>query len=78
MISGCFRLLVAGGVHHDQPAQDADLRRGKADARRVVHGRQHVFGELQQRGVHALDRRRLLAQDGVRDGDDGKNGHMSR
>ena len=72
-----LRLLVAGRVHDDQPAQDADLRCGKADAGRVVHGRQHVSGKLQELGVDALDRRRLLAQDRVRDGDDGENCHMA-
>ena len=71
MMTGVLGRLVLGRIHDDQPARNADLRRGKADAGRVIHGRQHVVHELAQRGIDALDGLGLLAQDGVRDGDDG-------
>ena len=36
------RLLGFGAIDHDDALQHADLRRRKADARRLVHGFQHV------------------------------------
>ena len=56
MTSGVFRRVVLGGVHDDQAAGHADLRRGEPDARRVVHGREHVVGEPAKLRVDALDR----------------------
>src|SRR6476646_5639112 len=71
----CF--LIAGGVHDYEPPQNSDLGRGKANARCLIHGRQHAFGELQQSRVDALDQSCLFAQDGVGNGDDRENGHRS-
>ena len=39
--------------------------------------REHVVHEPLKLRVHALDRGGALAQDGVGQGDDGKNGHLS-
>ena len=45
-------------VHHQQALRHADLDRGKADARRVVHRLEHVGDQRAQLVVHRLDRRR--------------------
>jgi hypothetical protein len=71
-----LRRVVLGRVHHDQAAGHAELGRGKADARRVVHGLEHVFDEPLKLGVHALDGLRLLAQKGVGKDENGSDGHL--
>jgi len=50
----------------------------EADARRVVHGQQHVVHESAQIGVDALDGLRLFAQDRIWKREDGTDGHLSR
>ena len=58
--------------------RDADLRRGEPDARRVVHGGQHVVHETAQVGIDALDGLGPLAQDRIGKLEDGTDGHLSR
>ena len=54
-------------LHVDDDHADglADLRRGEADAVRLVHRLRHVVQELPQALVDALDGRTMLLQDGV-------------
>jgi hypothetical protein len=71
-----LRRIVLGRVHDDQAAGHAELGRGKADARRVVHGFEHIGDEPLELGVHALDGLRLLAQKGVGKDENGSDGHL--
>jgi hypothetical protein len=41
-VGGTFLLHA---VQHDKALGDTDLRRGQADAGRVIHGLQHVVGQ---------------------------------
>ena len=43
-----FVLAFLGKVDHQHAQRLADLDGGKADARRVIHGVQHVIGKFQQ------------------------------
>ncbi len=43
--------LFLGDVDHQQAQRLADLDRGKPDARRVIHGFQHVVGEFENAGI---------------------------
>ena len=70
-------VLVLGRIEHDQAARDADLHGGEPDAGRLVHRLQHVVGELQDLGVHALDGRGGLAQQRIGKGDDRKVCHAA-
>ena len=55
-------LLAARRVDGDHALCDADLHRGEPDARRVVHGLEHVLRERPHLLVDARDRRRFLPQ----------------
>ena len=71
-ILGVLRLLEVD----DQQADGlADLHRGKADARRVVHRLEHVGDERLQRVVERLHRLGNLAEDGIGRLKDAANGH---
>ena len=84
MISGLtrterlLRLALVGRVNDDDAARHADLYRGKPNARRGVHGLQHIVHQLDDGGVDLLDRIRNLAQNGVGNGDDRKNAHKAQ
>jgi len=49
-------------IHGDDAFGNADLDRGKADAGRVIHGRQHVIDQLADAGIDVLDRLGNLPQ----------------
>src|SRR5581483_10365142 len=48
------QLLVLAETAHEQPPDDADLRRGQADAARVDHQPGHPLGELPQTVVEVF------------------------
>ena len=56
--------LVLGIAHidHQQRLMHVDLRGRKPDARRGVHGLEHVIDQPRQRGVEIAHRRRARAQ----------------
>ena len=62
-ICGAGSLAFLGEVDHQHAQRFADLDRGEPDARRVVHGIQHVAGEFAQLGIDTLHRLGNLAQD---------------
>ena len=68
-------LVFLGEVHDDDALHLADLRRGKADARRFVHRLEHVLGERLDLVVDLFDRIGDLAQPLVGQGQDRANGH---
>src|SRR6056297_1685443 len=41
-------VLALDAIHHDQPVKHPDLRRCQSDARRVIHGFQHVVSQHAQ------------------------------
>ena len=47
---------LLGEIHGDQPQRLRDLDRGKPDAGRVIHGLEHVVGELADLRRHLFDR----------------------
>ena len=59
--------LAEAPDHRHNAARHADLDGGKADARRVVHGLEHVLDQCAQVLVHGRDRFGFLPQPGVRD-----------
>jgi hypothetical protein len=67
-----LRLLIQANVDDDQAQQFAHLRRGEADAWRLVHRRQHLLGERGHARVAGRDRLRLRAQPRVGDIEDRK------
>jgi hypothetical protein len=54
-------------VVDQETLQDADLRRGEADSRSVVHSADHTLGQLAQAAVELGDVVRVLTQHGVAD-----------
>ena len=53
---GLLLLTFAGDIDDDQATVAADLRRGQADAGRVVHGRQHVLEQCPHAVIDLIDR----------------------
>src|SRR5690606_8936507 len=53
-----FAVVAGRDIHDEQPARNADLRRGKADAARVVHRDEHPRDKLGEFGAELarLDR----------------------
>src|SRR5262249_37243483 len=49
------RTLLLRQIHGDQPLRNSDLNGGKADPRRLVHGFEHVVGELAHLHRHLFD-----------------------
>ncbi len=70
-----FRLVFLGEINHQHPQRLAHLNGGKANARRVIHGVEHVAGKFAQLIVKALDRLGKLAQDGIGKDDERFNRH---
>ncbi len=68
-------LLVLGDIEDDEAFQNSDLNGGETNARRGVHGLEHVVGKLQDLPIDLLDRGGDLSQDGIRHGDDSQLGH---
>ena len=57
---------ILAAIHHEHPLQHAQLRRGKAHARRLVHRGQHVGRQRLELGRDPRDRlAALLTQAGV-------------
>ena len=76
MAMGCgsaFFLLDA--VQNYQSFQHANLRRSKADPRRVIHRLEHVARQFPHRVGHVVQCRRDLFQARVGMYQDGSNGH---
>ena len=67
--SGC--VLVLAHVDHQQAQVHVDLGGGQADARRVVHGLEHVVDQLANAFIHGFDRFCHGAQAGIGELDDG-------
>ncbi len=61
--SGAFFLVRS--VQNDDLLEDADLVRGQADARSLVHRLAHIFGQLTNLVRQFFDRLRLLAQNRI-------------
>ena len=57
-----LRIAFLGDIDHKQAAGNADLDGGETNARRLIHGLQHVVGELQNRVVDTFDGLGDLAQ----------------
>ena len=68
-------LAVTGKIHDNDLLRYADLDRGKPDARRSVHGLQHVVHQGTQLVVHPIGGFGDLLQPGVGGGDDFAYGH---
>ena len=64
-----------GNVEHDDAEHHADLRRGKPDARSLVHRLQHVVGEDAHLVVDDRDGLGLLAQLRLWNDEDRTEGH---
>ena len=67
---GLAVLVALGEIHGDQPQRLRDLDRRQPDAGRVIHGLEHVVGELADIRRHLLDRFRHQPQLLVRQDDD--------
>ena len=70
--------LALGDVEDDDAGVDRDLRRGEADAGRVIHGLQHVIHQRADPVVHGGDGPGDEAQAAVGQGDDGAKRHAYR
>ena len=71
-------LVPLGEIHRDQPQRLGDLDRRKPDAGRVIHGLEHVVGELADLRRDFFDRLGDQPQLLVRQDDDFSNGHGGR
>ena len=69
------RLALARAIDDDDAQRLADLGRGEADARRLVHGLQHVGHQPLDARIDAHDRLRLHLEARVGRGDDRQDGH---
>ena len=65
-------------VVDEQALLHADLVGGQPHARGVVHGLEHVVGQLAQGGVELGDVRAREAQHGIAEHADGIHGHAPR
>ena len=68
---------LLGEIHRDQPQRLGDLDRGEPDAGRVVHGLEHVVGELADLRRDLFDRLGDQPQLLVRQDDDFSEAMMS-
>jgi hypothetical protein len=68
-------VLFLRQIQGDDALGHADLDRGKADARRVVHGREQVIDQLADIGVDPLDRLGNEPEPLVRKRDDFAHSH---
>ena len=60
-----FRFIFLGKVDDEHADRFAYLNGGEANARRIIHGVEHVAGKFAQLVVKALHRLGNLAQDGI-------------
>ena len=63
------------GIDHGEAEHDADLRRGKADARHRLHRVDHVVPDHPHRLGHRLDRLGGAMQTRIGIGDEGPHAH---
>ncbi|ABX64198.1 Aminotransferase, class I and II [Brucella canis ATCC 23365] len=61
----CFRLAFLGKVDNKHADRFTHLNGGKANARRIIHGVEHIAGEFAQLIVEAFNRLGNLTQHGI-------------
>ena len=74
---GRGRFVLLGEIHHHDAQGLGDLDGGEANARRVIHGLEHVIHQGADGIVHHFDSLGHEAQTWVGNADDGSQGHGS-
>ena len=72
-----FGRVIGATIHDDQTFRHIDLRRGEANAGRVIHRLDHVVEKPPDSVRHLGNRRRHLAQHRIGNADNGNQRHRS-